>query len=164
MNERSRIEYVIGSDKYWGLEIKKKGKVDVYKFHKELIPWFEENQYNFLEKEIASKEKSDGKDEKFVWAASKTIDPYFTFNIQVEIIISKWRGDKAEIMIRFKGYLEKDPKELFRRRHGKLGEFLRKIYERYIIKDKVDKMSSQVFKEATDFINATKKILNLHSA
>ena len=41
-------EGIIGSRKFWGKEIRKKGKVDINKFHKELIPWFHKYKYSFI--------------------------------------------------------------------------------------------------------------------
>ncbi len=161
MDERSKIEFVVGNKKFYGQEIRKKGTINIERFHKELIPWFHEHKYYFIEKDLTGKDTPEGRDEKFEWMAQKKVDSYFRFNISVHCVIMRWRDDQAQIVLRFKGYLEKDYKDQFKKRYGKFGEFLRRIYERYLIQDKVDKMSGRVYKETNNLIDKSKDILNL---
>ena len=161
VDERNRIEFVVGNKKFYGQEIRKKGKIEIERFHNELIPWFQENKYDFTEKDLTGKDTSEGRDEKFEWVAQRKVDSYFKFYINVHCIIMRLKGDQGQIVLRFKGYLEKDYKEQFKRKYGKFGEFLRRLYERYIIPDKVDKMAGKVYSETNDLIDKAKGILNL---
>ena len=156
----SEIEPIIGSKNFWGVEIRKKGKVNVNRFHKELIPWFHKYKYSFLEKGLTGKQASDGREEKIEWTASRDVDSYFRFNIVVEFIVQRWRGEKAEVIVRYKAYIEKDYKNRFTK-YKKTGEFFRKIYERYLIKEKLGKFSGKLHAEANDFIDKTKEVLGL---
>ncbi len=161
MDERSKIETVLGNKNFWGREIKKKGSADVNKLYNELIPWFHDYKYLFLEKNLTGSEKPEGREEKIEWHAQRKIDSYFRFNIEVEMVIRRWRGENAEINIRFKAYLEKDYKDKFSRRYSTFGDFLRKLYERYIIKDRVDKLKGKLYLEISDLITRTKRTVNL---
>ena len=152
-------EYVVGDKNFYGSEIRKKGVLDPRRFHKEVITWFFDNKYIFNETNITSKDTAAGKEQKIEWKSFRKVDDYFKFNIEVEIRLWRWRAEKAETNIRFKGWLEKDYMEKFPRRFGKkTGEFLRKIYEMYIINDKIDKMKGKVWVETNDLIDECKKI------
>ena len=153
----SEIEPVIGSKKFAGQEIKKKYDVRVEDIHRSLVPWFQQNNYLFSEN-IASKDNPDGKEQKIEWTSYRKIDSYFKFHIDTTIFIQRWIGKKAEITIHFRGYLEKDWKSTFQRRWGK---FLRNIYERYIIKERIEQMKSKMREETQDFIDLTRRFLNM---
>ncbi|MEK6951440.1 MAG: hypothetical protein AABX29_00325 [Nanoarchaeota archaeon] len=154
-----KTEYVVGLKDFFGSEIRKKGILDPKRFHKEIIPWFFENKYIFNETNITNKDTTAGKEQKIIWNAFRKVDDYFKFNIEVELLFWRWRGEKAELNLRFKGWLEKDYMDKFRRRFGpKFGEFMRKIYEMYVINEKIDKMKGKVWVETNDLIDECKKI------
>ena len=156
------VAYVVGNKNFYGVEIKKKGNVDVERIYKELIHWFGKNFYRFTEKGITSKTKFSVKEERLEWSSSREVDDYFKFYIEIEILIYRCIKEKAEIKLRFKGYLEKDYKNKFERKFGKkFGKFLRRIYEAYFILDKVDSMKGKIWSETNNLIDLAKKILNL---
>jgi len=167
MDERNKIEYVVGDKKFYGQEIVKKGKVDIKKLYDELIPWFSEFKYKFIEKNITGKEAPSGRYEKIEWTADRKIDSYFRFHINTEFVIYRIKGETAELTLRFKGYLEKDYRNTFKRsdvfglQYGKFGEILRRVYERYVIKDRVEEMKGKLRLETREFIELSKKILEL---
>ncbi len=157
-----KTEYVVGLPSYYGAEIRKKGTLDPKRFHKEIIPWFFDNKYFFNEANLSSKDTAAGKEQKIEWRAFRKVDDYFKFNIEVEIILLRWREEKAELNVRFKGWLEKDYMDKFRRRFGKkFGEFLRRVYEMYVINDKIDKMKGKVWVETNSLIDECKKVIGL---
>lgn len=162
MDERSKIEFVVGNKSFYGEEIRKKGGVNLERLYKELIEWFHENHYLFTEKDITGKETSSGRDEKVEWLAERKIDSYFKFVIMVRMDLLRIKTGNAELTLRFKGFLEKDYKDRFSRRLGKkFGEFLRRVYERYLIADKINKMMGKVWGETNDLIDRSKNILDL---
>lgn len=158
--ERVKIEYVIGSKKYYGQEIRKKGRVNISKLYDELVPWFHEFKYRFIEKGITGRARPEGRYEKIDWRCSRKIDAYFRFHIEVLFIIYRIKDNTAELTLRFKGYLHKDYRDRFAKRFGKLGEFLRRIYEAYIVKDKVENMKDKLRIETNLFIDRAKRILD----
>ena len=155
------IESVVGNKKFFGSEIRKKGNVDVKRLYKELAPWFSANHYAFMEKGISSKSKPGGKEQVIEWVSERKVDSYFKFQIEVDFRIWRYKDEKAEIYIRFKGYLEKDYRNTFKNKGGKFGEFLRNIYEKYVIKDRIDEMAGKVHKDTNDLIDEAKRVLNL---
>ncbi len=162
MDERSKIEFVVGNKSFYGQEIRKKGQMNIDKVYKSLIPWFKENKYLFHEKGITGKEKLGGREEKIEWIAERKIDSYFKFHIDTEFVLLRIRGENAELTLRFKGYLEKDYRNNFAIRYGaKFGEFLRRLYEKYVIKAKISGMEGRVWAETYDYIDTAKKELNL---
>ena len=162
VEERSKQEYVIGDKKFYGEEIRKKGNFDISKFHKELFPWFSKNRYTWFEKGITGSEKSEGRYEKLVWQGNRKIDAYFRIQVEMETMAYRIGKPGAEIAVRFKGYLEKDYRNRFQIKLGrKFGEFLRRVYERYVIHDKIEKMKNKVRYDITSLINETKEVLGL---
>ncbi len=155
------IYQVLGNKKFFGVIIEKTGAVDAKKLYTELIPWFSKYDYFFTEKEISMKDTLAGQKQKFKWIGNKKIDDYFRFNIYIEIWISPSIKDKSQVLVRFKGYLETDYRNKFK---GKVGAFLRKLYEDYFIKERIIHMKKKVLAETNDLINTSKKILNLVSA
>ncbi len=155
-----KIETVVGDKSFYGSVIEKKGKIDLKKFYKELIGWFSDHKYYFVEKSLTNVVKSTGKNQRFEWDATKKVDSYFKFHIEVEVLISDLMDDNAKVIVRFKGYLEKDWRNAFKK-IGNLGEPLRRVYEKHVIMDKVDKMEGKVWKETNSLIDEAKKILEL---
>ena len=154
------IESVVGDKKFFGLELRKKGNVDVQRLHK-LAGWFSANKYDFMEKGLSSKTKPEGKQQIIEWAGERKADSYFKLHIDVDMRIWRYKGEKAEIYVRFKGYLEKDYKDTFKKKAGKFGESLRNVYERYVIKERVDKMKDMVYYDTNALADEAKRVLNL---
>ena len=155
------IYYVVGNKRFYGSEIKKKGEIDISRFHKEILPWFREYKYSFHERDITSRDTPSGKDQKIEWTAYRNIDGFFRINIDVRTDILRWRGKRAEVTVRFKGYLETDYYNKFIRKFPSWGKFFLNIYEKYILYDKINVMQDKVRLETNDLINQTKKLLNL---
>ncbi|MEK6934941.1 MAG: hypothetical protein AABW46_03615 [Nanoarchaeota archaeon] len=162
-------EYVVGTSKFYGAEIRKKGVLDPRRLHKEVVPWFFDHKYFFSELNITNKDLSSGKEIKIEWDAWRKIDDYFRFHMEVLILVWRFREDKGETTIQFKGYLEKDYSEKFVNRYAKrfgsigrtFGNWLRKIYEMYVIQDKIEKMKGKVWVETNEMIDEFKKVLGL---
>ena len=150
--------HVVGSKAFFGAEIRKKGDIDVQRMYKELVPWFFKNGYFFTEKGISNKDTSAGQEQKFEWVASRKVEGYFRINMAVEIRILRLLRGKAELTARFKGYLETDYRNKFK---GKFGNFLRNIYDRIIIANKVEMMKGTVKFETNSLIKEFKRVLNL---
>ncbi|MFH1592618.1 MAG: hypothetical protein ABIB47_04605 [Candidatus Woesearchaeota archaeon] len=150
--------FVIGNKKFFGEEIRKKGEVDLKRLYKETIPWFSENYYVFTEKNISNKDTPSGSEQKLEWTAYRKLDSYFKFQIVVEIVVLRWLKKRAEITMRFKGYVETNYKKRYK---GKFGEFMMKVYEDLLIKDKITKMKGKCWAETFTLIDRAKSVLDL---
>ncbi|MEK6860989.1 MAG: hypothetical protein AABY07_03370, partial [Nanoarchaeota archaeon] len=91
--------------------------------------------------------------------ASRKIDSYFRFHIEIQILVYRWLNEKAEITMGFKGYLEKDYRNFFEK-YGKLGIGLRNLYENLVIDDKIQKLKRKVLFETSEVIDEAKKSLS----
>lgn len=150
--------FVVGNKKFFGEEVRKKGEVNLQKLYKDTIPWFQENKYTFTEQGITNKDTASGQEQKIEWTAYRKIDSYFKFHIVMEIVVYRWLKKRAELTMRFKGYVETNYK---RRYKGKFGEFMMKIYEDLLIKNKINKMKGKCWAETYTLIDRAKGLLDL---
>lgn len=155
----SEIATVIGDNKVFGYELRKKGSIPLERFHKALVPWFSKYKYLFNEKGITHKDTVDPIEQYIVWIATRNIDSYFRFHINVNIVSLRQKQGRGEIVIQFRGYLEKDYRNSFEKL-GNFGKTLRRIFERYVIKEKAEAMEDKVRAETNEFIQETKRVLN----
>ena len=153
------IETVIGNKSFYGTELRKKGNIDIERLHKEVAAWFSKYKYFFNEKDMTSSDLTQGREQKIVWIASRKIDSYFRFHIEIQILVYRWLNEKAEVTIGFKGYLEKDYRNFFEK-YGKLGIGLRNLYEDLVINDKIQKLKRKVLFETSEVIDEAKKALS----
>jgi len=150
--------FVVGSKDFFGVVIKQKGNIDINRLYKKVIPWFSGHGYFFTEKALKGRHVGGVQEERFEWSGKRDIDDYFRFFMEVEIIIYLRPKHISEITLLFKGYLETDYKNKFK---GRFGAFLRKLYESYLIKEKIDSMEGKVWMEINDLIGEAKKVLGL---
>jgi len=152
------VTYYLGGSKKFFFEIKKKGEIDTKKFYEALNPWFSGHGYSFGENKITSKDILPGQEMIFDLGGLKKTDNYFKLSIGVKIFVLKLTKGAPEITTSFKGTLETDYKKKFK---GKFGNFLKNLYEEYLIKDKIDKMKAKLQSDVNALMDEYKRILNL---
>lgn len=148
------------------VRIRKVGIVDLDKLYKELADYLKEHKYYMYEKGISGKQQADGLTGKFEFVANKYVTEYFKFNLFVEFYVIrakdvKIKGKKLkniELEITFIGEYEKNYRKSFK------SEWIRKIYETYIIRDKIDKMEEKLAIEFNGLINVAKEIMGQYKA
>ena len=130
-----------------------------------------DENYVITEKTYSEKVTATGKDVEIEWEAKKKISDYFRF-----VIKANWRilgmttveiqkeGTKVNIQkgyaeIKVSGTLEKD--WLHRWEGNAFAKFLRGVYDRYIIRGRVDQYETKLFKECDEFIAQAKSFVAL---
>lgn len=123
--------------------------------------------------EVAYSEKivSDAKNIDIEWKGSKKITDYFrgVYNVKFKILGMKdaeaQRGDvkiagnKGEIKVSVKGVLEKDWQGKFE--ESGFQKFIRSIYEKWVIPQRVDQMEDVIIGDCDQFISEAKAFLSL---
>src|SRR3989344_4535195 len=129
---------IVGSKNSW-IKLSYSGVYDFDKFYRDIINWFKSKQYFFNEKVHIEVVRNTGKDHKIDFIATKEVDDYMKYTINIEIWalrtekLSSEETYKGEIQVRIKGSMEADYKNKFER-YGAMGKVLRNFYHKYIIK------------------------------
>lgn len=141
---------------------------DFYKFAYNLL---REEDYKLIEKKYEEEITGDSKKVEIQWEAKKKISDYFQFFIKVD-----WRflemkdvevvkeGKKVKMNsgiaeIKVAGILVKDYEH--RWEDNPFWKFLRGIYDRYIIKSRIDKYEDKIKEEVDEFVAQCKSFLAL---
>ena len=144
------------------IRIKKSGIFDLQQAYDIIHSWYLANQYLYVEKEQTEKVAPDGKEIKLVWMGFRKVDDYVKFWINVEVLLwrcievlveedgKQVRKVKADLEIRFSSRLEKNYLKKFK------NEFLRILYEKYLIKDRLEKQERKLSDETYDLNNSVK--------
>lgn len=139
---------------------------DVYRF---LWDWFIDSGYNAKETGYSEKIKPDGKEIEVKWEAKKKISDYFRFVIKADWRIlgmteaevqkegMKVKMNKGYIEIKFSAILEKDYEH--RWEDNAFIKFLRGVYNRYIIKGRIDDYEDRIREETEEVIAQMKSFL-----
>lgn len=157
-----------------GSKVKYKGVFDSKLLYNKLRDWFMRKKYGDPceggEKKYAEKVKPSGKQIEIVWEASKSEEAgYFSLANKMSIMMrdivevevdrdgKKIKLDKGEIEIEFNSSLTRNAK-------GDWDEngFMFKLYERYIIKHKIDEKKIDVYKDTTNLMDEVKNFFNLY--
>ena len=163
--EKFKILFVVGNKKFYGSVIRKeKGYFSFDEMYKAWKDWFDEKGYFLNEKGQTEHVLTEGRQKKIEWVARRDITSYVRFHIELVLwvrrlkdVMIEVKGKKKKIQtgnlhIGFRGYIEKDYSGRWKKH-----EFLRKMYDRFIIKDKLIKYEGKLWKETNDFIGLTKK-------
>lgn len=141
---------------------------DFYSF---TYDWLKEENYDVFEKKYTEKVKGDSKDVEITWSAEREISDYFKFVITIDWVIigmksvdvqkegKKIKMDSATLGLRFKAILVKDYED--RWENYPLWKFMRGLYEKYIIKNRVDQYQIKLLEELEEFISQCKSFLAL---
>src|SRR3989338_4199173 len=123
-------------------KIKYSGNFDYKEIYKKLYVWITQQGYSKpYEKKYWEKVKPDGKLAEFVWETTKTKDDYFKFTIE----------------IKFNATLTRNFKATWKNENG----LMFKIYEKYIIPDKIEEMKIDLYQDTNKLIEETKNYFNL---
>lgn len=134
--------------------------------------WWIEEGYDLVEKNYTEKITQRGKEVEIEWLAIKKISDYFRF-----FVVTKWRVvgmndaeveqggkkikiDKGDCEIKVEQIvLEKDWES--RWEGGPFWKFLRGMYDKYIIRSRIDAYEGKLVGEVNDFIDQMKGYLAL---
>lgn len=141
---------------------------EIYRF---LYDWFIDHNYKIIEKVYTEKIKADGKEIEIKWEAKKKISDYFRFLVNADWRIlgmtevdvqrngAKIKMNKGYIEIKFTAILEKDYEH--RWENTAFIKFLRGVYDRYIIRGRIDAYEDKLLDEVDEVIAQTKSFLTI---
>ncbi len=130
--------------------------------------WFGLHKYYFTEKEHTEKNKPEGHEIWVEWNAYRKIDGYFKFHINILFLIYRYnpvemdeegliiKKGHGQLEITIRGVLMKDYRGRFEK-FGNFGEFLRIMYERYLIKKRYDEIRGKLQDEVLKLHNELKR-------
>jgi len=143
---------------------------DFYKF---CYQWLTEETdlAPFSEDKYAEKLIGNGKDIEIKWTGLKKVTDYFKFEVKVKFEIvglteveieqggAKVKTNKGKIKVVVKGTLIRDYEGKFEK--DAFRKFLRSIYEKWIIKSRIDQFEGKLSDDCDEFLGQTKAYLAL---
>ncbi|MBR9706119.1 hypothetical protein GOV14_03735 [Candidatus Pacearchaeota archaeon] len=156
-------------DKIFQGKIKQAGIYDFKEFYSFIYDWLLGDGYKVKEKRYSEKVAGDARDIDINWQAKKRISDYFRFYIKLDWKILgqkkiKVKRENKEISlnsgvleIKFTAILVKDYEH--RWENHPFWKFLRGMYERYIIKSRVDDYEDKLMEELDELIAQCKSFL-----
>ena len=162
------IPIVGGTPKPSWIKVSYIGVYDYNKVYRNIVNWFKKNHYFFNEKNHIEIVKSTGKEHIITFKGIRDADDYVRYGVDIEIWTLRTnsiKGEKnfvkGEIQLKFKGTMELDYKNTFGR-YGKIGNVLRSIYHKYLIKRRIwTKYAPRIYIETNDLITNVKNNLGL---
>ena len=162
----SQKDYIVHNIKF-----KQKVILDLTELYKHMDRWFKLYGYDMFETEYRDSEEENGKHLEIKWYADKKESDYIKFVIKVHFLILglvdveieregiKTKAQKCEVEIKFDCYLEKDYDDKW---SAPVQRFLREIYDRLIIKKRIEQHEQMINTELYNLIDEVKAFLNVH--
>ena len=153
------------------IKVKQKGVFSLDELYLLLYKWFELYGYDFQEQEYRDIEKAGKKNLEIRWYAEKKIDDYVKFVIKISMMVLameeveieedgvKRKSSKGTVEFRFDSFLEKDYEN---RWEGGAMKFMREVYDRFIIKGRIESLEGELQGELYKFMDEIKAFLNMH--
>jgi len=156
-------------DKVHNGKIKQEGIFNFKDFYEFLYDYLTDQNYDVVELKYVEKLKGESKDIEIIWIATKEVSDYFKFDIRVHWLIygmkkikAKREGeelimDNGTMELRFDAWLVKDWENRWENRP--FWKFLRGVYDRFIVKSRVDDYGIKLWEESIEVINQAKSFL-----
>ncbi len=147
------------------------GIFDFKELYKFMFDWFKDYQYLLHEKKYSEKVKADGKELEIEWLCFRKISDYFRFRIRmvarflrmVSVEVQQEgvtiKRDKSDMEIKFYTWLERDYEN--RWEQNPVTKFLRGLYDKYIIRSRIDFYEDKLKDEIDEMMTQTKSFLAL---
>lgn len=170
-SEKKLENYVMGSKRGAAL-IKYSGIYDLPLLVQSTRTWLLKREYLLIDKEHTEAVKTSGKEIKFDITAFRNVSDYVKFSIEIEIIIlrsidilveengEKVKKQQGDVEIRVKAFVQKNYKNTFKAT-SKFQEFLRQIFEKYIVKSTLGKYKEKLLDEVQSYIDEIKECMEL---
>lgn len=154
-------------------EIKHSGIFNLKDFYKFCYKWLtEETELGpFAEKKYEEKIKGNKKDIEFKWEGQKKLTDYFRMDVKVDFEVlnlekveinqegNKKTTNRGDLKVVAKGILVRDYDGKFE--SSAFTKFLRSIYEKWVIKSRIDEYEGVVDSKVNDFLDQAKAYLDL---
>ncbi len=150
-------------------KIKQEGIFNFNDFYSFAYKWLKDEGYKVVEKSYGEKVMGDAKELLIIWEAKKKVSDYFKFTINITWLILnmkkvKVKRDNKEINmnsgtveLRFQAVLVKDYES--RWEDQPIWKFLRGVYDRYIIKSRINQYEDDLGDELDELIAQAKSFL-----
>ncbi|MCX6747981.1 MAG: hypothetical protein NT076_00080 [Candidatus Pacearchaeota archaeon] len=162
---------MVEKDVVFSGKVRHLGIFDFKEFYRFCYMWFVDKEYWITEKNYTEKITPRGKEIEIEWVAMRKISDYFRFyiksnwriigmkEVEVEKDGKKETLDKGDVEIRVQTILEKDYEH--RWEGNAFYKFLRTMYDRYLIRGRIDDYESRIFGEVEEFLAQAKAFLAL---
>lgn len=159
-------------DRVYESKFKFEGTFDFKETYNFVYKWL--NDYGYIliqEKNYVEKIKPEGKEVEITWEAKKKVSDYFRLflrlnwlitgmtNVEIERNGVKIKTNKGRIEIKITGFLEKDYEH--RWEVTSISKFLRGIYDRYIIRSRIESYEDKIREEVDELVAQSKSYLEL---
>ena len=154
------------------LKIKQRAVFDMGELYKVMFRWFSRNNYDFQEKEYSESAMPEGaKKLEIGWLSNKKISDYIKFHIDVKFLIIgltstevevgnvKTKTNTGDLEMRVSAWLEMDYEDKYS--SSPIPKFLRDLYDKYIIKSRIENYEAQIHEECYELVAEVKSFLNL---
>ncbi|MEK6872133.1 MAG: hypothetical protein AABX16_04490 [Nanoarchaeota archaeon] len=160
-------------DKVYKSRVKQTGVFNFKDLYEFLYDYLSDQNYDIFEDKYVEKLKGDSKDVEIKWTAVKSVSDYFRFEITLYWLALglkkvKVKRDGEEIImdhgtieIKFEAILVRDIQN--RWEYNPFAKFLRGLYERYIIRSRLDDYEIKLFEEVSEMIKQTKSFLAIEA-
>jgi len=161
-------------DTIFSSKIKYNGVFDFSDFYNFCHDWLmEETQLDLMEDKYQEKIKGDAKDIDIEWTGVRKVTDYFKFQIKTKFRIlglkkveitqanKKVTTNSGNIEVKVSGTLIRDYEGKFET--DAIRKFLRAIYEKWVIKPRIDEYEGKLIGECNEFLSQAKSYLDLES-
>ena len=159
-------------DTIFSSKIKYNGIFSFQDFYKFCHDWLkEETGLDIAENKYSEKLSGDSKNIDVEWTGTKKVTDYFKFEVKVTMKIigltrveikqdnKKINTNKGSAEVSIKGIMVKDYEGKFET--SAFNKFLRGIYEKWIIKSRIEQFEAKLFGDCDEFLNQAKAYLDL---
>lgn len=162
---------MVEKDIVFTAKIKQKGIFDYPSFYRFCYEWLIEKGYFLIEKGYTEKIGAGGKEVEIEWDATRKISDYFKFQLKVTWHIigmtdievqedgKKIKMNKGYPEIKVQAVLLKDYEH--RWEGNPFFKFLRGLYDRYIIRARIESYEAKIHQEGDEFLAQAKAFLAL---
>lgn len=162
------------SQKDWivqNIKFKQTAIVDLSELYKHMWRWFDLYGYDVFETEYRDSDEPEGKHLEIKWYAEKKVDDYVKFVIKTSFLVTgmtkveierqgqKIGANKGTLEIKFDAFLEKDYDDKWT---GPIQRFLREIYDKLLIKKRIENYEDMLNTELYKYIDELKAFVNVH--
>ena len=137
---------------------------DLYIFFR---TWLQDQRYDVAEKKYSEKIRAGGKELEIQWDVSREISDYFKYSWTINYLVlgltkqevNGMKLDKGEVRIKIDAFLEKDYESKWQ--SHPFVKFLRDVYDRYVIKSRIEDYEDRLTEEVDEAITQLKTFLSL---
>ncbi len=162
---------MVERDNVFSGKVKQTGIFDFKELYRFTYDWLVDKGYWVVEKEYTEKVNPNGKEVVIIWEAQKKVTDYFRFFLKIEWRILGMKDveveqdgvkvgmNKGNPEIKTSAILIKDYESRWAK--SSFTSFLRSLYDRYVIRSRIEQMEDKLFSEGDEFLAQAKAFLAL---